>query len=316
MYYSVICPVLNEEKYIKRLINWYFSLNLVNFELIIVDGGSSDKTLDILNDLSRSFDFKVINNPKKYVSHGLNLAISESKGEIIIRIDAHTIYSSNYFDSILEVFKDIDADIVGGPTGFDFSELSKFQKALAFVFLSPFGMGNSSVHNLNFEGYTDSVTFGAWKRDVFDKVGLFDEELVRNQDDEFHYRCNEHGLKIFQSPKIKLFYFPRKTISSLFRQYFEYGLNKPYVLRKNTNSIKFRHLAPMVFILYLIFLPFVFINSLYFIPLFAYLSLVFYYSNECKENTLKSLIVLIYPTIHIAYGLGFICGIVKRPKFN
>ena len=316
MFCSVICPIFNEEKHIKRLVNWYFSLKLVNFELILVDGGSSDRTLEILSDLSNSFDFKLINNPKKYVSHGLNLAISASKGNILIRIDAHTIYSNDYFESILKVFNAVDADIVGGPTGFDFSVLSKFQRAVAFVFLSPFGMGNSSVHNLNYEGYTDSVTFGAWKKEIFDKVGFFDEELVRNQDDEFHYRCNEFGLKIYQSPEIKLFYFPRNTVSSLFRQYFEYGLNKPYVLLKNSNSIKFRHLAPVSFIVYLISLPFFGNSFLYFVPLLAYLLLIFHYSNKFKDNSYKPLIALIYSIIHFAYGSGFLCGIIYRPKLK
>jgi GT2 family glycosyltransferase len=246
------------------------------------------------------------------VPFALNLAIPICSAEIIVRIDAHTKYADDYFKNILETFNNIGADIVGGPTRTAFKDT--FQEAVAYVFNTPFGMGNSSVHDVAFNGYTDSVTFGAWKRELFDKTGLFDVRFKRNQDDEFHYRARSLGFKIYQNSDIKLWYYPRNTIRGLFKQYFEYGLYKPLVLKKNKSGLSIRHLVPTIFVLYLLSLYIVLSWSWYFIiPLILYFSLTFYFALKATSSIKAKLFIpLVYPIVHLGYGIGFILGLRKK----
>ena len=175
-------------------------------------------------------------------------------------------------------------------------------------------MGNSSVHNLEFKGYTDSVTFGEWKKDIFIKTGFFDVSLKRNQDDEFHYRARSFGYKIYQHPDIKLYYYPRDNWLGLWKQYFEYGLYKPRVLRKVSSEMKIRHLIPSLFVCYLLSFPLIFIIGLaWFIPFFSYVLLAFYFTLKAKaSNAAKLFCLIVYPTVHFAYGTGFIIGLFKK----
>jgi GT2 family glycosyltransferase len=171
------------------------------------------------------------------------------------------------------------------------------------------------VHHINYEGYTDSVTFGSWKRSIFNSTGLFDESLKRNQDDEFHYRARSHGFSIYQSPEIRLYYYPRNTFKGLFRQYFEYGLYKPLVLKKVNSGLQLRHLVPAIFVLYLFSLVFFIGQFLWLIPLALYLlaDTVFTLKSHKRPAVLWRLF-FVYPTIHLAYGLGFIAGLRKLIK--
>lgn len=308
---SVICPTYNEESYIESILNFFNNSEPVNKELLIVDGGSSDRTKEIVKEWTfKNKNIKLIINENKIVPFALNLGVKESKGDYIIRIDAHTRYSNDYFLKILETFKRTDADIVGGPTRVAFE--TDFQKAVAAAITNPFGVGDSKVHNLEYNGYSDHVTFGAWKRELFNDVGYFDEELVRNQDDEFHYRAKSMGKKIYLSSEIKLWYFPRKNFPSLFKQYFQYGYYKPIVLKKVKSEIKLRHLIPSLFVLYIFSLPIIFFNFLWFSPAIIYLFailLTFLKSDLSSSQKLKSFVI--YPAIHFGYGFGFIFGIKK-----
>jgi GT2 family glycosyltransferase len=194
---------------------------------------------------------------------------------------------------------------------------SDFQKSVAYATSTVFGVGNSQFHFNDFKGFTDSVYLGAWKREIFDSLGYFDERMIRNQDDEFHYRARNAGYKIFQDPEIISYYYPRDNIRTLFSQYYQYGLYKPLVLKKVKSEMKLRHLMPSSFILYFALLPLLykFIHPYFAVFGGLYVTLLLFYS---LKNSLifksKLWCLLIYPTLHAAYGLGFLKGLINTPK--
>lgn len=308
---SVICPTFNESKHIEKVLDFFVKANPSGKELIIVDGGSTDNTRETVKEWSKKYaNIYLIDNPYKFVPYGLNIAIKKSVGDPVIRIDAHSDYAPDYFEKILETFRTTGADIVGGPC------LTRgqtpLQLAIANAISSLFGIGNSKVHNSKYKGYADSVTFGAWKRELFEQTGYFDERFIRNQDDEFHYRAKSLGKKIFMNPEIKLWYYPRSSLSSLFRQYFEYGIYKPWVLKKIKSGIRLRHVVPALFVIYLILLPLVFTFLYFLIPFFVYLFIDLIVSLISKEDLkVKAWLIPVYPVIHISYGIGFIIGILQ-----
>lgn len=283
-------------------------------EIIIVDGGSTDRTKEFLEKYKyKNSLLKILNNPDKFVPYALNIAIREARYPIIARIDAHCEYAEDYFLKIIEIFHKTGADIVGGPTRVAF--INRIQKAIGYAISTSFGIGNSKVHFYNYEGETDSVTFGAWKKEIFIQTGLFDTDLKRNQDDEFHYRAQSLGYKIYQSPEIKLYYFPRDSFKGLFTQYFQYGLYKPLVLKKVNSGIRFRHLIPPFFVLYLLSFPMGLVYKIWLLPVILYLLLIIISSLKCRyELRVKFYLIFIYPIIHIGYGLGFLFGLKKLFK--
>ncbi|MCX8148595.1 glycosyltransferase family 2 protein [Thermaurantimonas aggregans] len=308
---SVICPCLNEEKYIENILHHFFISEPIEKEIFFVDGGSTDKTLDIIRKWQNKIpNIYILNNENKYVPFALNLAIPKCLGDYIVRIDAHAEYDIDYYKKILQTFKSTNADIVGGPARTKSN--NPVQSAIAYAFNSPFGIGNSKFHFENFKGWTDSVTFGAWKKEIFNITGLFDTELIRNQDDEFHYRAKSLGLRIYQNPDIKLYYYPRSNLVDLFSQYYQYGLYKPLVLKKVPSEWKIRHFIPSLFVIYLISTPLCFIYPIWIFPFALYSMLTLLYSFKSKKSLpIKLLLLLVFPTIHISYGLGFIIGLKK-----
>ena len=308
---SVVCPVYNESAWIDQLLRFIVSSEITPKEVFLVDGGSADDTVEKISAWQAQYPFiKLLHNPRKYVPFALNLAIPQCTGDIIVRLDAHTEYASDYFEKIVQVAERTRADIVGGPTLTRWK--NPLQQAVANAICSPFGIGDSKVHFKDYEGWTDSVTFGSWRREIFEKTGLFDTGLMRNQDDEFHYRCKAMGFKIYQSPEIKLYYYPRDKYSKLFSQYYQYGLYKPLVLKKGPTEGKRRHLIPSLFVLYLISLPFALFFPPWLIPLILYLLLDLYFSFKAPAPwSVRFRMLLVYPVLHIAYGTGFLVGLTK-----
>ncbi len=311
---SVICPVYNEVEHIEKLLRFFVQAKPESKELFLVDGGSTDGTIEILEKwATRHSNVFVLYNEQRYVPYALNMAIPLCSGDYIVRLDAHTEYKADYFEQILLAFQKSKADIVGGPTR---TKREGVCQAIAYAINTSLGVGDSKVHQDDYEGFTDSVTFGAWRRSIFSVTGLFDTHLRRNQDDEFHYRAKSMGFKIYQSPTIYLSYYPRKTLGALFRQYFQYGLYKPLVLRKVPDEIKWRHLIPFFFVLYLLMLPLLLsLHVVFVFPLCLYLLLVLYYSffNDLPWRA-KMRCLLVYPVLHISYGSGFLLGLGKLWK--
>ncbi len=313
---TVLCPVYNEAEHIENVLRFFSSAKPEEKELLVIDGGSSDGTREIVAKWAGGHNnIRLIDNPQKFVPFALNLGIRNSTGDPIVRIDAHTDYSPDYFEKILETFAVTGADIVGGPyltTG-----NSNLQIAIGNAISSIFGIGGSKAHNPKFAGYVDSVPYGAYRRSIFDDIGLFDERFIRDQDDEFNYRANQAGKKVYLTPEIKLWYHPRSSLSALFRQYYGYGIFKPMVLVKVTSGVKLRHIIPLLFFLYILSLPLIAYFTLWLFPLLIYILLDIGFSFFSQDSTARKLIsLLIYPVLHISYGAGFLSGLFKLKSFQ
>ena len=308
---SVVCPIFNEIKFIDSIIDFCSSAEPLDKEVFLVDGGSTDGTVDRIKERTKSDPrFILLLNPSRYVPAALNMAISRARGEIIIRLDAHSEYAPDYFQAIIKTFDKSGADIVGG--SMRIAKGSPIQDAIGYATSTSFGVGNSSFHYEDFEGFTDTVYLGSWKKKIFEKTGLFDLDMKRNQDDEFHYRAKSKGFRLYQSPDIKVFYHPRASFTKLFSQYYQYGLFKPMVIKKVKSEIKIRHLIPSLFCIYIFSLLIFTALKIYFLYLFLiiyiFIDLLFCIKSK-KKWPVALRIFITYPLLHLSYGLGFLVGL-------
>jgi succinoglycan biosynthesis protein ExoA len=217
-------------------------------EVLVADGMSIDGTRQVL-DLYRQIvlPLRVIDNPDKIVSAGLNAAIREARGAVIIRMDAHSEYAPDCICRCLQVLNETNADNVGGPA------LTRAEgylgHAIALAYHSKFSCGGAKFHDAEYEGYVDTVPYGCWRKSTLERIGLFDENLGRNQDDELNLRLVCSGGHVWQSPKIISWYRPRASLTDLFLQYFQYGFWKISVIRKHGRPGSWRHLIPVACLL-------------------------------------------------------------------
>jgi len=248
---SIVMPIRNEAGYIQQGIAALLEQNYPaeRFEIIVADGMSDDGTRAVLDELIKTCPkLVVIDNPERIVSTGLNAAIKRAKGEIILRLDGHAEIADDFIlQNVLLLSEHPEAWIVGGPI--IHVGRNAFAKAAAAAMSSRFGVGNASHRFAGFEGYAEGCAFPAIRRWVFDKVGNFDEQLVRNQDDEFNYRVTTAGGKVFISPRVRYEYFVRDTPRKLFRQYFQYSFWRIPVIRKHKRPTTFRQIVPSLFFL-------------------------------------------------------------------
>ena len=202
---SAIVPTLNESNHIEKLISDYLKFAPEFSEIFIVDGGSTDGTIEIVNRMSeKDKRVNILFNEKKFVSFAFNLAFGQTNGKYVALLGAHAYYSSDYFKVAIKSLESNEADAVGGVL--IHSAHSMMGKAIAIVMSSVFGVGDTPFRTKNKRTYVDSVAFEIYKREIFGKVGLLDEELIRNQDEEFNYRLNQAGFRILMLPEINAKY--------------------------------------------------------------------------------------------------------------
>lgn len=311
---SIVCPVYNESNYIRSLLDTLLVEEEISKEIILVDGGSTDSTLSIIEERMKSDSrIKLVHNPARYVSHGFNLAYTRCSGHFIAFVGAHALYPANYFSKAVACLKRDEADAVGGPL----IQTAKGEKGrgIAFAMSCPFGVGGTEFRTLSERKYVQSVAFAVYKKSVFERAGLLDEQLIRNQDDEFHYRMNAFGMRILMLPELSCTYFVRESYWDLFRQYFQYGLYKPLVLKKVKSGIRPRHLIPAFFTLYLLSLPWAFFISEWLIPFIFYLIGAFYFSLKPQNGNRGGVYAMLaFPVLHVSYGLGFLIGLFTPRK--
>ncbi len=321
---TVIVPERNEEKFISRCLESILHQDYgnQNFEVIVVDGLSTDKTGEIIRGLQRAHgNLHLLDNPRRIVPTALNLGLQRAKGEIIIRVDGHATIAPDYITRCVEMLEATKADCVGGPIN-SISE-DAGGRAIALAMSSKFGVGNSRFRVADgYQGYVDTLAFGAYKRSVFERIGFFDEELVRCQDDEFNYRLIKNGGKIFMTPKISSCYFPRTNLKKLWRQYYEYGMWKIRVLQKHSSVMQPRQFVPPLFVLALSLLA---VFSIFAFPvrvaLAGMLALYAVTASSCalslwasNENCAFPVLLTAFPILHISYGSGFLVGLLKFRK--
>lgn len=321
---SVVIPCRNEERYIADLIESIVRQDYPKekTEVIIADGMSDDRTREIINQYAQKYQFiKMIDNPQKIVPTALNLAIKLSVGEVIIRLDAHCIYPENYFSELIKVLIETGADNVGAMWETCPGANTLAAKSIAIVMSHPFGVGNAVYRTRNnasepFE--VDTVPFGCYKRSVFDKIGFFDEELVRNQDNEFNERLIKNNGKIYLIPTLKIKYFARDNYYKLWKMFYQYGLFGPLVDKKLRKPARLRRYIPSIFVLSLLIpnLVSVFYKK---INLLSVISAVMY--AVCASTfsillSIKERNFLLFPFLcvaflvsHLSYGIGYFVGI-------
>jgi glycosyltransferase involved in cell wall biosynthesis len=328
---SIIVPCRNEERYTRQFLKCLLAQELrgISWEVIVADGLSDDGTAAIIQEYSlRDHRVRLIPNPRRIVSTGLNEAIRRAEGYIIVRMDVHTEYASDYIRQCVEVLEETGADNVGGAWRARGNGI--VGKAIAAAFRSRFSAGGAASHREDYEGPVDTVYLGCWRKSTLEELGLFDEDLVRNQDDELNLRLLRKGGLIWQSRRIVSHYTPRNSVVNLFRQYMQYGFWKVQVIRKHHLPASWRHLVPGAFVLTLLGLPVVAgFCGLIGLPRAARGTVVSWVAvvvSYLAANILASvhaaarsswrllpLLPAVFATYHIAYGIGFLSGLMRQP---
>lgn len=317
---SVILPVRNEESSIQSCLEavLYQEYPREKIEVIVADGGSKDRTPEIISRLKINHPYlELIDNPGKIVSTGLNRALLCAKGDVIVRVDGHTIIAPDYVKECVLALQRSGADNAGGRMCA--GSKTAFGQAVTVATSTPFGIGNAHFHYSKKEEWVDTVYLGAWKRDVFQKIGLFDEEMVRDQDDEFNYRLREAGGKILLSSRIKSKYTVRSTPKSLWKQYYQYGFWKVRVLQKHPRQMSLRQFIPPAFVVSLLTAPLISFVSppLWFVfplLLFLYLTANLSASITAYKKILPKdfwFLPISFAILHLSYGTGFLIGLMK-----
>ncbi len=323
---SVICPIYNEEKYIAGCIESILRQDYPkdDLEVIFADGMSTDRTREIVAEYAAKYPFiKLIDNPHRIVPFALNKAIKVSAGDIIMRLDAHAKYAYNYFSALVDASKQYNADNVGAVCKTDV--LNKTNKSLAIreVLSHPLGVGNSAFRTgIIGVQEVDTVPFGCWKREVFDRYGQFDNRLRRNQDIEFSKRILRGGGKIVIIPDTYSTYYARETFAKLAKN--NYGNGKWNILTvyytHQLKSLSLRHFIPLIFVLSLL-LPA--ISGFFWHPLWwlgivslaAYTLVVSVISAKIAFSKHLNFLYLIasFFVLHLSYGWGSLMGLLKLP---
>jgi GT2 family glycosyltransferase len=277
---------------------------------------SNDGTRDILKRLvEEDSRLRVIDNPDRITPHGMNVGIQEARGRYIAIMGAHNRYAPDYVRQSVEVLEESGADNVGGAMLCEAT--SWLQRAIAAAHHSAFSSGGARWHDPSYEGPADTVFGGVYRREVFERIGLFDEELIRNQDDEFNLRLTRAGGQIWLSPRIRSWYRPRSSLKALFQQHMQYGYWKVRVIQKHKIPASVRHLIPGCFVFSLIALPMAALRWPF--AAWSWLGLVGMYA-ACNVAaslltairrgwTLLPLLPLVFACYHFAYGYGFLCGV-------
>jgi glycosyltransferase involved in cell wall biosynthesis len=247
---TAVVPCRNEASHIEACLRSILNQEELpgGFEVIVADGMSNDGTREILQRMEAANPrLHVMDNPSRITPCGMNVAIRAGRGEWLAVMGAHNQYAPDYLRRCLETARESRADNVGGAMVAEGQ--TYIQRAIAATHHSAFSTGGARWHNPAYEGPADTVFGGFYRRDILDRIGLFDEELVRNQDDELNLRLTRAGGRIWQSPSIKSWYRPRRSLSALFRQYTQYGYWKVRVIQKHKVPASWRHLVPGGFLL-------------------------------------------------------------------
>ena len=327
---SIIIPCRNERSHVAGFLDSVLGQELEagwEIEILVADGLSDDGTREVLEQFMQTApNVRMIDNPGRIVSTGLNAAIVAAKGDVIVRMDAHTVYAPDYVRRCVEALRESGADNVGGP--WIAEGRGTLGRAIAAAFRSPFCTGGGKAHDPGYEGEVDTVYLGCWSRSVFERVGLFDPDLVRNQDDELNFRLRRAGGRIWQTPRIGSSYAPRESLRALFRQYLQYGFWKVAVIRKHRALASWRHVVPALFVASIVALASALaaglvlgmpaLTSVSAVALLAELAL---YALACVAGaaafagSLDWRALLLLPAViavhQVAYGLGFLIALLR-----
>jgi succinoglycan biosynthesis protein ExoA len=316
---SILAPCLNEAGYIRQFLE--SALAQEDFgpdgEILILDGLSDDGTRQqVAEAAARDGRIRLVDNPGRSQARGMNIGLREATGEIIVRMDVHTQYAPDYVRQCVRVLHESGAANVGGPALTRWR--TPFQHANSLAYHSPFCVGGAAFHDERYEGPVDSVPYGCWRREVLESIGGYDEDFTRNEDDELNLRLHKAGLRVYLSPAIRSWYYPRNSLGTVWRQYVQYGYWKVAVVRKHKLPAKVRHLVPAGFLVFLVLLPLgIGLGGIWRVGgigvLALYLALLLWASWQASRGApwgVRLRVPLVISTYHLAYGKGFWGGIV------
>jgi len=317
---SIIMPIRNEAAFIERSLGAVLAQDYPAdlLEILVVDGMSDDGTQGIVQRMLDGRPMaRLLENPGKLAASALNVGVAAASGEVIVRVDGHTIIAPDYVRRCVEVLAKTGADCVGGLMRAEGTTF--FGKAVALATSHPFGIGGSKFHYATEAQEADTVYLGAWPGTVLRSSGPFQEDVGCNEDDEFNYRLLKGGGRIWLDPSIESLYYCRPTPSTLFRQYFRYGHWKVRVFRKVPGSSQFRHWVPPLFALYMVggLLAAILLPELR----LAYLAglLVYLVANLAVSIRIAAWagwrhivrLPMVFAILHMSYGLGFWAGVLR-----
>lgn len=316
---AIIMPVLNEEKFIGQTLDQLYlqDFSMEELEIVIADGFSTDKTREIAEQYKNRFgSLKILDNPGRLPSSGRNVGVQNSTAPYILVLDGHTfIPSKDFLKDIIATFEMTSADCLCRPQPLMPPDINEFELSVAYCRGSVLGHKPGSEIYADYEGEVDPTSSGAmYRRDVFEKVGYFDERFDACEDVEFNYRVKLAGLKSFLSPKLKVFYYPRSTIQGLWRQMNRYGMGRFKFSKKHKifAPIQWFAAAAVVGFFLMLFLSF-FSDSIQYLfktVLSYYLLIILGFSLylALKNRHIGCLLygLLIFPTIHFGLGVGFL----------
>lgn len=322
---SVIIPCLNEEKYIGKCLDSVVANDYPKdcLEILVVDGMSSDGTRDILAQYERRYSYmKVLQNPKTIIPAALNVGIKAAKGEIILRLDAHTTYGTDYFSKCVESLQKHNADNVGGVLKTVAGEETLIAKAIALVLSHPFGVGSSHFRTrvLKEPRYVDTVAFGCFRKEIFDKIGLYDEALLRSEDMNFNQRLRGSGGKIMLIPDIVMYYHAKSSVADFVRHTFSNGYWLTYPVRIRKLKFSWRHNAPLLAMTLFLAVagavpavPLMIVPAALMLMLYGTAALYFSFRAARRERIPGLVFVMpfIFFLLHVMYALGSLWGIVR-----
>jgi succinoglycan biosynthesis protein ExoA len=318
---SIILPIRNEARFIDHSISAVLAQDYPSsqLEIIVADGMSTDGTRQIVESFRAKYpNVRLIDNIGQVVPTGLNAAIAQARGEIIVRVDGHCEIARDYVRNCVEHLINDGVDGVGGPL--ETVGETAIGRVIAEAMSSPFGVGNSAFRTVSDKTMLiDTVAFPAYTREVIEKAGLFDEELVCNQDDEYNHRLRRIGARILLAADVCSTYHSRSSFRSLRRQYFQYGYWKVRVMQKHPRQMQPRQFIPFAFVICLL------VSSVLALVSSAgrwslYVTIGSYLSANLGASVLVArrkgwqllpLLPLTFATLHLSYGLGFLVGLVR-----
>lgn len=320
---SVVMPVRNEAGFIARSVSCVLGQDYPGerMEIIVADGCSTDDTGNIIQSLQASHqNLKLITNHGKIAPTGMNAAIKQARGEIIVRVDGHCEIAPDYVRRCVEHLRNDGVDGVGGPIETIGDTITA--QAIAAAMSSPFGVGGSAFRTIKDKTMlTDTVAFPAYTRTIIERAGLYDEELVRNQDDEYNYRMRKLGAKLLLAADVRSRYYSRGSLGKLFKQYFQYGFWKVRVLQKHPRQMSPRQFIPPAFVASLLGSIGLSVFSVFgwwilagIIGCYVTVNLLASARILLSNRPLRIqffLLPVVFASLHLSYGLGFLIGFIK-----
>jgi len=319
---SVIIPCRNEEKTIHLVLDAIHAQTYPRElqQVVIADGFSEDRTREQIESFKTShpdLDVMVVNNPKRIIPAGLNAAILASSGDLIVRMDAHSIPNPDYVALCVDALERNVAQNVGGVWDIQPGSNSWIARSIAAAAGNPLAVGDASYRFTDKAAYVDTVPYGSYKRELFNQIGLFDETLLANEDYELNTRIIQSGGKIWLDPKIRCVYFARSSLRALSKQYYGYGYWKFQMLKRYPETLRWRQALPPAFILGLLLLLLAGIFwkpalILFAIALGLYLLVLLGVGIHMASKKSDILMIIGIPlaiiTMHFSWGAGFIAG--------